>query len=84
MEQLIRDVGYGLRGLWRDRTFAFTTVATLAVALALVTVVFAIFNVLLVGAATLMRNGSAIGSTDLETRKRGQSPFCKTDGAAKR
>ena len=44
MEQLIRDVGYGLRGLWRDRTFAFTTVTTLAVALALVTVVFAIFN----------------------------------------
>jgi cell division protein FtsX len=44
LEQLIRDVGYGLRGLWRDRTFAFTTVTTLAVALALVTVVFAIFN----------------------------------------
>lgn len=44
MEQLTRDVGYGLRGLWRGRTFAFTTVTTLAVALALVTVVFAIFN----------------------------------------
>ena len=44
MEQLIRDVVYGFRGLLRDRTFAFTTVTTLAVALALVTVVFAIFN----------------------------------------
>jgi predicted permease len=44
MDQFIRDVTYGWRGLWRDRAFALTTVATLGVALALVTVVFAIFN----------------------------------------
>ena len=31
-------------GCWRDRAFTATTVATLTVALALVTVVFAIFN----------------------------------------
>ncbi len=41
---LLKDLRYAARGLWRDRAFAATTVATLAVALALVTVVFAIFN----------------------------------------
>ena len=44
MDHLVRDIAYGFRGLWRDRAFAVTTVTTLAVALALVTVVFAIFN----------------------------------------
>ena len=43
-EHLARDIGYGWRGLWRDPTFALTTVTTLAVALALVTAVFAVFN----------------------------------------
>src|SRR5262245_62026040 len=44
LEQLSRDVLYSARGLARERSFALTTVATLTVALALVTVVFAVFN----------------------------------------
>jgi putative ABC transport system permease protein len=40
----LKDVRYGWRGLWRSRAFAATTVATLAVGLALVTVVFTIFD----------------------------------------
>ena len=44
MEQLARDFSYAGRGLWRERTFTLTAVATLAVALALITVVFTIFN----------------------------------------
>lgn len=44
LEHLIRDVRYACRGLARDRAFTATTVATLAVALALMTVVFTIFN----------------------------------------
>jgi predicted permease len=44
VEHLWKDVSYSARGLLRDRAFTFTTVATLTVALALVTVVFAIFN----------------------------------------
>jgi macrolide transport system ATP-binding/permease protein len=44
IEHLAKDLRYAGRGLWRDRSFTLTTVATLTVALALVTVVFAIFN----------------------------------------
>ena len=44
LEQLTKDLSYSARGLLRDPSFAVTTVATLTVALALVTVVFAIFN----------------------------------------
>ena len=44
IESFGRDLRYGIRGLVRARIFTFTTVATLTVALALVTVVFAIFN----------------------------------------
>jgi predicted permease len=44
IDGVARDVRYGIRGLCRDRTFAATTVSTLAVALALVTVVFVVFN----------------------------------------
>jgi predicted permease len=44
LPNLLKDLRYAARGLWRDRVFTGTTVATLAVALALVTVVFAIFN----------------------------------------
>jgi predicted permease len=40
----MKDLLYSGRGLLRDRSFTITTVATLAVALALVTVVFAVFN----------------------------------------
>ncbi len=43
-EQLRQDIRYALRTLWRSRTFVATTALTLAVALALVTVVFAVFN----------------------------------------
>jgi hypothetical protein len=43
-EQLVHDVRYAWRGLWKSRTFAATTVLTLAVGLALVTVVFTIFD----------------------------------------
>jgi hypothetical protein len=44
LEQLAKDIRYGWRGLWRSRTFAATTVLTLSVGLALITVVFALFN----------------------------------------
>ena len=43
-DQLARDIRYAARGLWRDRPFTLTTVSTLTVAIALVTVVFTIFN----------------------------------------
>ena len=43
-DQLTRDMAYSARGLFRDRSFTLTTVATLTVALSLVTVVFAVFN----------------------------------------
>jgi hypothetical protein len=43
-DQLARDLSYSVRGLARDRVFVMTTVSTLAVSLALVTIVFAIFN----------------------------------------
>src|SRR3954469_22156285 len=43
-EQLIRDLRYAWRGLWRDRAFAATTILTLAVGLALITVVFTVFD----------------------------------------
>lgn len=44
LNQILKDVSYSLRGLARERAFAVTTVATLTVALTLVTVVFAVFN----------------------------------------
>jgi predicted permease len=44
MHHLYLDLRYAARGLWRDRPFTVTTVSTLAVAVALVTVVFTIFN----------------------------------------
>src|SRR3954466_10124150 len=40
----MKDILYSARGLARERSFTVTTVATLTVALALVTVVFAVFN----------------------------------------
>jgi predicted permease len=43
-DRIIRDLIYSARGLARERSFMLTTVATLTVALALVTVVFAVFN----------------------------------------
>ena len=43
-DQLARDIRYAARGIWRDRPFTRTTVSTLTVAIALVTVVFTIFN----------------------------------------
>ena len=44
IQHLSRDIRYAARGLWRDRTFTLTTVSTLTVAIALVAVVFTIFN----------------------------------------
>src|SRR5262245_5248053 len=44
LNQLVKDLLYSARGLVRERAFALTTAATLTVALALATVVFAIFN----------------------------------------
>ena len=44
LNQLTRDLAYSASGLFRDRSFTLTTVATLTVALSLVTVVFAVFN----------------------------------------
>src|SRR3954454_12380342 len=43
-DRVLNDVMYAARGLARERAFTATTVATLTVALALVTVVFAVFN----------------------------------------
>ncbi|MEN3338241.1 MAG: hypothetical protein V7647_1917 [Acidobacteriota bacterium] len=43
-EQFLRDVRYGWRGLWKERAFATTTVLTLGVGLALITVVFTVFD----------------------------------------
>src|SRR5688500_18320470 len=43
-DQIARDIRYAARGLWRDRAFTLTTVSTLTVAIALVAVVFTIFN----------------------------------------
>ena len=44
LDQLTKDLVYSARGLARERAFTLTTVATLTVGLALVTVVFAVFN----------------------------------------
>ena len=44
IQHLSRDIRYAVRGLWRDRTFTLTTVSTLTVAIALVAVVFTVFN----------------------------------------
>jgi predicted permease len=44
LEQLVHDVRYAWRGLWRSRAFTATTVLTLAVGLGLVTIVFTIFD----------------------------------------
>ena len=44
LEQLAQDLRYAVRGLWHSRAFTATTVATLAIGLGLVTVVFAVFN----------------------------------------
>jgi predicted permease len=44
IDSLPRDLRYAWRTLWRSRAFAGTSVATLAVGLALVTVVFTIFD----------------------------------------
>jgi predicted permease len=44
LEQFTRDLRYGARALRQSPAFLFTTVLTLAVALSLVTVAFAIFN----------------------------------------
>ena len=44
LDRVTKDILYSARGLARERAFTLTTVATLTVALALVTVVFAVFN----------------------------------------
>jgi len=44
LEQLISDLRYACRGLWKSRVFTATTVLTLAVGLGLITVVFTIFD----------------------------------------
>ena len=44
LEQVRQDVRYAVRTLWRSRTFVASTVLTLAIALSLVTVIFAVFN----------------------------------------
>ena len=44
LNQMTKDVLYSARALGRERAFTLTTVATLTVGLALVTVVFAVFN----------------------------------------
>jgi predicted permease len=44
VEQLRQDIRYAVRTLWRSPSFVAATVLTLAIALSLVTVVFAVFN----------------------------------------
>ena len=44
LEQMRQDIRYAVRTLWRSRTFVAATVVTLAIALSLVTVIFALFN----------------------------------------
>ena len=44
VNDVLKDLLYSARGLLRERAFAVTTIATLTVALTLVTVVFAVFN----------------------------------------
>ena len=44
VEQFVQDLRYAFRSLLADRAFSLATIGTLAVALSLVTVVFAIFN----------------------------------------
>lgn len=44
VKDVLKDLLYSAHGLVRERSFAVTTVATLTVALTLVTVVFAVFN----------------------------------------
>jgi predicted permease len=43
-ERFLRDLSYAWRGLRRERAFAATTVLTLSVGLALITVVFTVFD----------------------------------------
>jgi len=45
LEQLAQDLRYAWRGLCHAKAFAATTVVTLAIAIGLVTVIFAVFNV---------------------------------------
>ena len=47
MDRLLQDVRFGLRILWKDRGFAVTTVATLALCLAANTSIFAVINAVL-------------------------------------
>ena len=44
LDNFAKDLQYSARGLRRDRAYTLTTVATLTVGLALVTVVFTVFN----------------------------------------
>ena len=44
MDELLHDIKFGLRVLWKDRGFAFTAIATLAICLAANTTIFTIVN----------------------------------------
>ena len=44
MERVIRDAKFAVRLLWRDRTFALTTLLTLAVCIGANAAIFAIIN----------------------------------------
>jgi hypothetical protein len=47
MDRLLQDLRFGLRILWKDRGFTFTTVATLALCIAANTSIFAVINAVL-------------------------------------
>lgn len=47
MERTIHDLKLAVRGLWKDRSFAATTLATLALCLAANTAIFAVVNTVL-------------------------------------
>ena len=68
MPDQLTETGLQRRGLFRDRSFTLTTVATLTVALSLVTVVFAVFN------AYVLRPYAV----------RDQTPYARFDGARSR
>jgi hypothetical protein len=44
MDRLWQDIRVSLRGLWKDRSFAFTTIATLALCLAANIAIFAVVD----------------------------------------
>jgi putative ABC transport system permease protein len=56
VDQIRMDVRHAIRGLWHQKTFSLTAIATLALALGPATAVFAIFNGVLLNPLPLARD----------------------------